>query len=105
MPIVVWATLIIAYSRGIRLSAIPKSDARNKINEKLKAPIPKMPVIIKRITNGLLSLITWPIFESIVVLAEVDLTNTTSFTKNTRMITAIAPGINEIRNITLISMN
>jgi hypothetical protein len=98
--------LITAYTKGIRLSAIPKSDARSKINEKLKAPIPKIPVIIKRITKGVLSLVTWPIFESIVVLAEVDLFNvTTSFTKNTKIRTAIVPGINEIKNIALMSMN
>jgi hypothetical protein len=53
-----------------------------------------------------LSLVTWPIFESIVVLAEVDLFNvTTSFTKNTKIRTAIVPGINEIKNIALMSMN
>src|SRR5688500_17291141 len=97
--------LIVTYTKGIRASAIPKSDARNKINEKLKAPIPKIAVIIKRRTKGLLSFITWWIFESIDVLVEVvDLFNATSFTKNTRIRRAIAPGINESRNIALMSI-
>jgi hypothetical protein len=80
-----------AYTKGIKLPAIPKSDARSKMNEKLKATIPKIPVIIKSKTKGLSSLITWSIFESIVALTEVDDFNATSFTKNTRMGTAIAP--------------
>jgi hypothetical protein len=79
------------YTKGIKLPAIPKSDARSKKNEKLKATIPKIPVIIKSKTKGLSSLITWSIFESIVALTEVDHFNTTSFTKNTRMRKAIAP--------------
>jgi hypothetical protein len=69
------------YTKGIRLSAIPKSDALSKINKKLKAHTLKIPVIIKRRTKGLFSLVTWPIFESIVVFAEVALFNATSFTK------------------------
>ncbi len=55
----------------MRLSATRKSDARSKINGKLKAPIPKIPVIIKRKTKGLLPLITLLIFESIVIRAAV----------------------------------
>jgi hypothetical protein len=97
--------LIVAYTKGIRLSAIPNSDARSKIKEKLKAPIPKIPVMTNRRIKGLLPLITQSIFERIVVLAAMDLFILTSFTKNTRMRSAMPPGINEIRNIDLISMN
>ena len=75
------------------------------MNEKLKAPILEIPVIIKRGSKGLSSLFTWSRFETTVVFTEVDFFNTTSFTKNTRMGTAIALGINEIRNIVLMSTN
>src|SRR5215218_3894384 len=36
MPIVVCATLIIAYTIGIRLWSIPRSEPFNRTNEKLK---------------------------------------------------------------------
>src|SRR5215212_8687079 len=54
--------------------------------------------------KGLLPLITHSIFERIVVLATMDFFIATSFTKNTRMRSAMPPGINEIRNIDFMSM-
>ena len=102
--IAVCATLIVAYTKGITLSGIPKSDARSKIKEKLKASIPKIPVMTNRRIKGLLPLITHSIFERIVVLATMDFFIATSFTKNTRMRSAMPPGINEIRNIDFMSM-
>ncbi len=55
--------------------------------------------------KGLLPLITQSIFERIVVLAAYGSLYCHFFYKKTRMRSAMPPGINEIRNIDLISMN
>ena len=61
-----------------------------------------MPVTIRRITNGLLVFNKPLIFPKIVV--EESFFIVTSFTKNIKIITAIAPGIREKRNTVLISI-
>ncbi len=93
MPTIVWATLIIAYTIGIRLWFIPWSEPFSKTNEKLNAPRLNMPVTTKRMTNGLFPLSRPPMFSNTVVLDSFFIA--TSFTKNTKTVTAMMPGISE----------
>ena len=78
---------------------MPIEEAFKRTNEKLKAPRLKIPEITIKKTKGLFSFINILILEKKVVFM-IDFFSIIiiSFTKNIKIITAMAPGINEKRN-------